>query len=306
MTKPPPPPSDNPFLPKSIELTSLDGETDLDSLSELDDAAVQTIEQERKTPPPQIEGFGTDVDWDGGEIGDHAGPEHSGQNKADLGEPMFAASLANLDGSDDQDRVAPTPPTGPDPFGPPLDLSAPVASEPAAAAKKSEPVGHATAGNRPAAGDAFKAPSYEDVPIQLNMSLGQMVSDQPKDNLSEKLPEQIELAVPDPNAFIPIPGRFMEGRLRQNPSMHILIGLALALGIGYVVARPVQRRSEMRIEYLRQQAAGERARNHEEAVAAAEKLDAKAESESTKAFVLVAGLWVGISGGLFALYYRFT
>lgn len=291
-------------MPKSIELTSLDGETDLDSLSELDDAAVQTIDHERKTPPPQIEGFGTDVDWGGGELGDHAGPEHSGAQKSELGEPMFAASLANLDGSGDQDSAPPAPPTGPDPFGPPLDLSAPVGNEPASP-KKSEPVGHATAGNRPAAGDAFKAPSYEDVPIQLNMSLGQMVSE-PKDNFTEKLPEQIEVAIPDPNAFIPIPGRFMEGRLRQNPSMHILIGLAIALGIGYVIARPVQRRSEMRIEYLRQQAAGERARNHEEAVAAAEKLDAKAESESTKAFVLVAGLWVGISGGLFALYYRFT
>lgn len=307
LTKPPRPPSDNPFLPNNIELTSLDGETDLDSLSELDATELETADVESKPLEPHVEDASAEVDWSG-DLGDHA----KATEKPALEASMFAGvALANLDGTgpDDEAEPAPAPAAAaPDPFGPPLDLTAPLAAHPATApsptASVTSQASHTT-NTAPPNASAFAAPSYEDVPMQLDMSLKQMVAEK-TETTSEKIPDDVELAVPDPNAFIPIPGRFMEGRLRENASLHIAIGLALALGIGYVAARPVQRRSEMRIEYLRQQAAVERARPHEEAQATAVQLDAKAESESTKAFVIVAALWLGIAGGLFALYWRFT
>ncbi len=295
MGKPPKPPSDNPFLPRSIELTSLDGETDLEALPEVDAAVVE----EEPAAAATASGFGTDVEWSDADLG--ARVASKGVTAAPAAGPRpFGVGLANLDGTvDDVESATAAPPSGPDPFGPPLDLSTPIgpASPGPAPATSSAPTSAPPS-------SAFAAPSYEDVPIQLNMTLGQLVEQ--KEAPPPPQPDDIEMVAADPGAFIAIPGRFMEGRLRQQAGLHILIGLVIALGIGYVIARPVQRRSEMRIEYLHQQAATEMQRGHEEATANANRLEKEAEDESTKAFVLVGLLWLGVAGGLFALYWRFT
>lgn len=292
MGKPPTPPSDNPFLPRSIELTSLDGETDLEALPEVDAAMV--AEEEPSAPG----GFGTDVEWSDADLGARV-PAKKATPAAPAEPNPFAVGLSNLDGTMDDVETAAAAPSGPDPFGPPLDLSAPIG--PTAPATAPAPL-HAPTG-APST-DAFAAPSYEDVPIQLNMTLNQIA--EKKEAPPPPQPDDIEVVEADPGAFIAIPGRFMEGRLRQQAALHVVIGLVIALGIGYVIARPVQRRSEMRIEYLHQQAATEMQRGHEEATANANRLEKEAEDESTKAFILVGLLWLGVAGGLFALYWRFT
>lgn len=223
------------------------------------------------------------MDWDGGELSGGTAP---------IAKPLtrYAVELGDLEDTD-QSPISGQP--GDDSFGPPLDL----ASE-----ENPRRASTATENSHAHAESAFRAPSHEDQPIALNLTLEQMVAEK-KGVVSESVPESV---VPDPTAFISIPGRIWEGRLRQTPRLHTAIGLVLALAIGYLIVHPVQRRSQMRIEFLQQEAARERARGLEEANEEAARFEGNATNESTKAFFVVALLWLGIGGGLFAVYNRFT
>ena len=305
--RPPGPPGSKPPVPKKPALAGLDGVPAVEDEEEAAEELEAELAEDEGPPlaaKPAPGGFGTEVSWDDGELGGgSAAPSHAAPSTASSS-PMFAVGLANLDGTTDDVPAAPEPTSGPDQFGPPLDFTAPVSSTPVDAAQSTP--GPAPPPQRGSGEDQFRAPSYEDKPIELNMTLAQAVAEKKEAPPEKELPASFEVAAPDPGAFIPIPGRFMEGRLRQNATLHIAIGLAIALGVGYLIARPVWRRSEMRIEFLQQEAARERARGLEEANEAAARIDKKIEDESTRSFIVVALLWAGIGGGLFALYYRFT
>jgi hypothetical protein len=104
----------------------------------------------------------------------------------------------------------------------------------------------------------------------------------------------------------PIPGRLMQGRLRQQPALRIAIGMVLGLGLGYLLSTPYASRAERRVAQVRAEADVDRYKNDPEARDHAALLDRKAEDMSNSAAMGTIAIWLVVGGAVVAGWFRAT
>jgi len=104
----------------------------------------------------------------------------------------------------------------------------------------------------------------------------------------------------------PIPGRLLQGRLRQKPAVRLGAGIALGLLVGYLASLPYANRAERRASLVRAEADLDRYKNAPEAQANAARLDGQADDLSSSGAIGTSAIWLLIGGGVVAGWYRAT
>ena len=88
--------------------------------------------------------------------------------------------------------------------------------------------------------------------------------------------------------------------------MRIGLGIALALGLGYLFAQPYAHRVERHVAELHAEADRERYRPVDEAQARVRQLDADADDASGRGALGTAVIWLLVGGAVFAGWWRAT
>jgi hypothetical protein len=213
--------------------------------------------------------------------------------------PEFAMpsdiSLMSLDGGEEppplverSEPSAPAPPVEPSAPPPPIERSAPPPPS-----------------RRPLSDEAFTAPPIEQAVMELERPAPAKRSPEPPpDDLRPHAAPVEEEEVED--EWRPIPGRLMQGKLRQNPMARLGGGIVLGLLLGYLLATPYADRAERRVAELRAAANVDRYRPVEEARANAARLDTEADDLASGAFIRMSLIWLGTAGIAVAGWYRLT
>lgn len=111
---------------------------------------------------------------------------------------------------------------------------------------------------------------------------------------------------PIEHGWQPVPGRLLDGRLRQNPAARIAVGIVLGLGLGWLLAQPYAGRAERRVAALRAEADRERYRPVEEARARTAALDQQADDAASQGALGTAVIWILVGGAAFAGWWRLS
>jgi hypothetical protein len=207
----------------------------------------------------------------------------------------LSAKLAALDGTEVDDDVSEDPVRGPSLLHPPRLPDNPAPPPPPAPSD-----------NR------FGAPPALDTGIELELpSRGVKAADAPPPEDEPQIPKCLRHHQPEPceqceEAKLKIPGRLMQGALRQKPVLRLAIGIVLGLLVGYLAVLPYSNRAERRVAEVRAEANVDRYRNDPTLRHASQALDAKAEEMASSAFYTTFGVWLLIGAALTGLWYRLT
>lgn len=152
-------------------------------------------------------------------------------------------------------------------------------------------------------------------PMDLQLDIAPPVTPSPRnpaaaategDEWAEAAAASGELTERAVEAPAPVPGRIAGGALRANPAARIAVGVALGLGLGWLVSQPYAERAERRVAALRGDADRERYRPVDDAQARVRALDDEADGASSHAAMGTALIWIAVAGGVFAGWWRAT
>jgi hypothetical protein len=150
--------------------------------------------------------------------------------------------------------------------------------------------------------DLFSAPPIEQRPMELE----QPKPPSPAPPSQEPIAPPVETVFEEDEPVEVIPGRLLQGKLRAQPLVRMLVGIALGLLVGYAVSAPYASRAERRVAQLRADANTDRYRPVDEARQNAARLDNEADDLAGSAFTTTILIWLGVAGAVVAGWYRIT
>jgi hypothetical protein len=161
--------------------------------------------------------------------------------------------------------------------------------------------------------DRFRPPSLGEAGMELLLEVPQpkAAPSQLDEDRAEKVALCAEHDLPKPCQACagedrPIPGRLLQGRLRQQPFVRLGAGIALGLLVGYLASLPYANRAERRAAKVRAEADLDRYKNAPEALANAARLDTQAADLSSTGAIGTSVIWLLVGGGVVAGWYRAT